>query len=324
MLAEPATKEVLEARKLVAQSMSPAKHKRALVCHDISTFLSLELPTPEPILGGWLVERSLSLLHAWRGVGKTWFILSVAFAIAAGIKFLNWQVKIPRRVLLIDGEMQASAMQERLAHIAQMSDGEPEPGFLTIMTPDLQIERGMPDISTLEGQFEIDELVEARKIDLVILDNLSCLARTGRENEGESWQLIAQWALKMRREGRSVMFVHHDGKSGQQRGTSRKEDILDAVIALKRPAESDASQGAHFEIHFEKARHSTGEDVAPIEVKLITNKAGQLEWEFKAAADGRVDRIKEMQLDGMSYADIASELGIAKSTVCRTLKGSKK
>jgi len=330
MLADavPATKEVIATRKLVAatipQSSKIVVKNQALISHDIADFLSIELESPKPIVGEWLVERCLVLLHAWRGVGKTWFVLSLAFAISSGSKFLKWEVRKPRRVLLIDGEMQASAMQQRLAHIVGMSDKEPAAGYLTILTPDLQLDRGMPDISTLEGQFEIDEIISAKEIDLIIVDNLSCLARTGRENESESWQSVAQWALKMRREGRSVLFVHHDGKNGQQRGNSKKEDILDVVIALKRPAEYDPSKGAHFEIHFEKARHSSGDEITPQDVKLITNNCGKLQWQFKDAADGRNERIKELKEDGLSYSEIAAELGIAKSTVCRALKGNSK
>jgi hypothetical protein len=324
LTAEPMAEDVKATRALVTQAVTPAKYKKPLVCMDVIDFLELELPTPEPILGEWLVERSLTLLHAWRGTGKTWCVLSIAYAIASGLYFLKWKAKKPRRVLLVDGEMQAASMQARLAHVAQMFDGEPAPGYLSVITPDVQQDRGMPDISTLEGQFDLDDAIDQVKPEVIIIDNLSCLARSGRENESESWLVVADWALRMRREGRSVLFVHHSGKNGQQRGTSKREDILDVVIALKRTADSDASSGAHFEMHFEKARHTKGDDVDPVEAKLITAPKGTLEWSFKDAADGRNDRIKAMQDDGMSYSEIAQELGIAKSTVCRVLKGATK
>lgn len=46
-----------------------------------------------------------------------------------------------------------------------------------IITPDLQ-EIGIPDIATLEGQSIINQHI-TDKIDLIILDNLSCLVRSG-------------------------------------------------------------------------------------------------------------------------------------------------
>ena len=54
-----------------------------------------------------------------------------------------------------------------------------------------------------------------------------------KENDADSWVPVQAWALAQRRAGRSVLFVHHAGKSGLQRGTSRKEDVLDTVIALR-------------------------------------------------------------------------------------------
>ena len=70
-------------------------------------------------------------------------------------------------------------------------------------------------------------------------------------------------------EGRAVLFVHHAGKGGPQRGTSRKEDVLDSVIALRRPEDYKASEGARFEVHFEKTRGFTGPDAEPFEATLI-------------------------------------------------------
>ena len=59
--------------------------------------------------------------------------------------------------------------------------------------------------------------------------------------------------------------MHHAGKSGKQRRTSRKEDILNSVIALKRPPDYQASQGARFEVYYEKARDFCGADTDPLE-----------------------------------------------------------
>src|SRR4051794_33801284 len=59
---------------------------------------------------------------------------------------------------------------------------------------------------------------------LVVLDNLSSLAG-GRENEGDDWRPMQDLVLSLRRRGTSTLLVHHSGKGGQQRGTSRREDV---------------------------------------------------------------------------------------------------
>jgi putative DNA primase/helicase len=66
---------------------------------------------------------------------------------------------------------------------------------------------------------------------------------------------MQNWLLSLRRRGISVMLVHHACTNGRQRGTSRREDALDTVIALRRPKDYSPEQGARFEIHFEKLRN---------------------------------------------------------------------
>jgi putative DNA primase/helicase len=52
-----------------------------------------------------------------------------------------------------------------------------------------------------------------------------------------------------------VLLIRHAGTNGRQRGTSRREDALDTVIALRRPEDYSPDQGARFEVHFEKLRN---------------------------------------------------------------------
>ena len=110
-------------------------------------------------------------------------------------------------------------MQERLQKIVAMSDKHDDKGFFKLLTPDLQ-DHVMPDLSLQEGRDAIEGFVQ--DADLIVIDNISCLFRSGNENEAESWQEAQEWALDLRRRGKSVLFVHHAGKSGNQRGTSKK------------------------------------------------------------------------------------------------------
>lgn len=123
--------------------------------------------------------------------------------------------------------MPAATIQERLSKIAQASEKQLlDPSFLGLITPDLQ-EAGIRDLSTYEGQSDINQYLE--DFDVLILDNLSTLVRSGNENEAESWVAVQEWVLTLRKAGKSVIFIHHAGKGGQQRGTSKKEDVLDTV-----------------------------------------------------------------------------------------------
>lgn len=281
---------------------------------DLEDFINMKLPEREPILSPWLYSQGLTMIYAPRGIGKTHVSLGIAYAVASGGEFLGWQAEHPSGVLFIDGEMPASLLQERLTEIMLSNDKQPV-APLKIITPDLQ-PNGIPDLASLEGQAAINNHV-TEDIKLIIVDNLSTCVHSGKENEGESWLPVQQWALQLRSQGKSVIFIHHSGKGGNQRGTSRREDVLDTVIALKRPSDYRPEQGACFEIHYEKSRGVFGDAVSPFKAQLFQGEDSSQTWMTQALEDSNQEKILQMLKDGMSQADIARELGLNRSTVSR-------
>lgn len=288
----------------------------ALTVLDARDFLGLQFPPREALLAPWLLTQSLSMIHSWRGTGKTHVSLGVAYAVASGGRFLTWQAPAARKVVFVDGEMPGAALQERLAAIIAAADCEPAPGALRIITPDTQ-ETGVPDLATLTGQAAIDAVLEEDTA-LIVLDNLSCLVRSGGpENEAESWLSVAAWALQKRAEGRAVLMIHHSGKNGTQRGTSKREDLLDTVLNLRHPGNYLPSDGCVFELYYEKARHLHGDEARPFEARLETDEHGRQMWSTRLLEDSTFDRVVALANVGLSQRDIAEELGLNKSTVSR-------
>ena len=308
--------------KSAAVAVSVPVDKKPLVVVSIADFLATEFPPREEILKPWMLSQSLNMIYAWRGTGKTHASLGIAYALASGGEFLGWTAPDPRKVLFLDGEMCAVGLQERLALIAQSAHKEPPPGYLQILTPDLQSpEMGMPDLTTAEGQAAINEVVEAQVIEIIIVDNLSSLARgSGKENESESWMDVQGWALQMRASGRSVLFIHHSGKNGEQRGTSKREDLLDAVISLKQPSDYDEQQGARFEVRFKKSRNHYGKSLDPFEAWLQADHTGAPAWALKPLSETTRDRVVELAKEGLSDREIAQELGKDRTTIFKTRK----
>ncbi len=168
-------------------------------------------------------------------LAKLFAALSVAVTVASGGEVFNWRAPLPKKILYVDGEMPAASMQSRLSSIIGGMAAPPQAlKNLSLITPDLQ-PCAMPDLSTPNGQSMIEPFLKS--VDMVVLDNISTLCRTGKENEAQSWQSMQAWLLDLRRRGITVLLVHHAGKSGDQRGTSAKEDIMDTVISLRRPRE---------------------------------------------------------------------------------------
>jgi hypothetical protein len=282
---------------------------------DIYEFLAMELPPRDNILAPWLPRQGLAMIHSKRGIGKTFMALNIAYAVACGAAFLRWEASQPAGVLYIDGEMPGNVIQERLAQIVKSNELVPEKALL-LMSPDLQ-EQAMPDLSTSEGQKAVNGYL-SQDIELIILDNISTLSRSGKENEAQSWLPLQEWALRLRAQGKSILFIHHSGKTGLQRGTSKKEDILDTVINLRHTVDYEPMQGACFEIHFEKSRGIYGADVEPFEVRLEDGL-----WTMKDLKTSTLEKVIRLTKDGCSQKEIAEELGKNKGYISRLVKQAK-
>ena len=295
------------------QTAQPRLH--CVTAHD---FLNMNFPPREMLLSPILPRQGLCMLHAMRGIGKTFVSLSVAYAVASGGKvFGRWAALQPARVLFIDGEMPAITLQERLASLIAGSDLEPpRSDHLRILTPDMQ-GGPMPNLATLEGQEAVEAFLEG--VDLVVVDNLATLARHGRSNDEESWIPVQGWLLGLRKRGISVLMVHHQGKGGDQRGTSAKEDILDTVIRLDRPKDYHAEQGARFEVHLTKARGICGDDAKSFEAQLLAD-GQRLIWTSRDIEDVELEQVRQFLAEGYSQRDIAKELDISLGKVQRLKK----
>ena len=64
---------------------------KTLTAITLSDFLAMEIAPQEAILEPWLNSKSLNMLHAKRGVGKTYMGLSIAYAVATGTAYLKWK-----------------------------------------------------------------------------------------------------------------------------------------------------------------------------------------------------------------------------------------
>jgi putative DNA primase/helicase len=307
---------------LVTLEDALAEEQKGFKLYTADALLRLDIPPRELVVDPILPERGLAMLYAARGIGKTFVSLTLAHAIATGGRALRWHAPRPRRVCVVDGEMPLVALQERLAAIIAGGDGVmPDPNYLTLLAADAQ-EKGLPDLSTDAG-WDLIEPVIAPAIapaEVIVLDNLSTLARSGNENEAESWGVMQQRLLRLRRGGKTVLLVHHAGKGGGQRGTSRREDVLDTVIALRWPSDYRPDQGCRFEVALEKARGIAGGDAAKGFEASLEMRDGAARWATRDIADVELTRATGLFAEGLSVRDVAEEMGISKSKAHRLRK----
>ena len=298
--------------------------RQQLVAYSLEELLELKIPKRQFLLSPWLQSQGLCMIYSTRGFGKTWIAVEIAYAVAAGGKFLSRESENPSGVLYIDGEMPLADLQKRVSQI-DMRESKELKAPLNFLTRDAQL-YGIPDLSEIGGQNQIEPLIHD-DIKLVVIDNLSTLIRSGKEDESDSWLPMQNWLLSLRSLGKSVLLIHHAGRGGQQRGTSRREDVLDTVITLKRPTDYIQEEGACIEFHFEKNRALLGDEVKPFEARLEsnTNKDGleTLKWTWKSLEDSNFVKVCGLSNVGLKNWEIVKELEIDKSTVSRYVQRGK-
>ncbi len=273
----------------------------------------MEAPIEERayLLEPLLTRTSLALVQAPRGLGKTFFTLSLAWAVAAGEGFLGWRgTGQKRRVLYIDGEMPMAEMRERVRGLGSM------PPTLKFLMADA-VSEGLPDLGHQNGLVRLITNWGTPAPELVVFDSIATL--TGRRTgNSDRWSALQQFGLHCRQREIAILFVHHTNKRGLQRGTAAKEDMLDLVLALRRPADYEPSQGARFEIHFDKARGLYGADADPIEARLQADPIhGTARWDWRPVTDSEMERLRTLLAQGLSANQAAREMGISKSKAYR-------
>jgi putative DNA primase/helicase len=286
----------------------------------LNEFLALDVPPREMLLAPIIPERSLNMVFAPRGLGKSWFALSIGVAVASGASFLRWQAPRPRRVLLVDGEMPLTDLKQRLSALSVGRGLKVANENFKILAADAT-ESGI-DIGSVEGQRALEP--HLKDVDLVIMDNLSTLMASGSESAGDAWLPLQNWLLRLRRKGTAVILVHHAGANGRQRGTTRREDALDTVIALRHPDDYVPIEGARFIVKFDKLRGVFGEAAQPFEaaIDLLSRDCDPdcIRWVTRDLEPPLVQQAADLFRGGLSVREVAGLLCISRSEAGRLRK----
>ncbi len=282
-----------------------------------SELLNMDIPERAKIFA-WLPEGGITMVYGARGIGKTFFTLSLAGSVASGVPFLKWgEPSKTVGVLIIDGEMALSDLKERLKKLLIRDPIEP----LQVISSEVAFNKTERDINLVDGaqRNDILSILDAnKKIRLVIIDNISCLFSGIRESSKDDWEQVTPWLLAMRRRGVAVVLVHHAGKGGDQRGTSGREDALDTVIKLDR-VRGAPDDGARFIVEFTKSRGAYGDEVKSFEASLDLD-SNEL-WSWRPVEESSYERMLALAAEGVSrVTDMAEELGLSNGMVSRLKK----
>src|SRR5207247_6387631 len=114
------------------------------------------------------------------------------------------------------------------------------------------------NLTSASVQGALLESCQQRRVEVIFLDNLSCLFTGIKENDADAWELVLPWLLDLRRNRIAVVFIAHAGRNGFMRGTSRREDAAFWVMQLTETKDAGEIQNeAKFVCRFVKNRNAT-------------------------------------------------------------------
>src|SRR5215831_18909885 len=157
-----------------ARTTAPAhRSQTAPAILDGRQLLELIVQAREYVLEPILHAKETATLYGYRGFGKTYLLLTLAYAIACGGMALKWRAPKARRVLYVDGELPIEVLQERLRAIVAGAEGEPpEDSYFRLLAADQQ-ELGIPNLSTAEGREWLEP--HLKDVEVLFLDSISTL-----------------------------------------------------------------------------------------------------------------------------------------------------
>jgi putative DNA primase/helicase len=284
-------------------------------------FVKLKLPPRQTYLHPWLTEQSISLITGWRGLGKTWFAIAIVDAITKGVSLGPWDCPISVPCLYLDGEMTSHDTKLRLLSL----DNQKRKNPLLIYSGAYASYMGHPRPDLLDSNWRKSfksQLLE-QKIKVWVADNVASLTPGAKEGVKEDWDPVNQWLLDLRFSGIASILIHHEGKSGTQRGTTGREDNIDNSISLKKPANYRTEDGASFIVTFLKNR-TNGEDIHLISdarCSFLSNGDGKIQSKWSKKSTDLSTRLTETIIDrlksGHSQKSIVEEFGKSKQYVSR-------
>jgi hypothetical protein len=330
---EADTSEVREGSDTVTYSHSeeaPSQPKTSstLKAPTLRQLLETTFSDRQHLLFPWLREQESCMVYAATGVGKSMFALSAALAIAGGGEFLGWKSDERAngrqwRVLYIDGEMHVGDIQERvrmLMHAVPSVNHEKAGVNLRFIARQHQEpDAAFPSITEPAGMKFVRERVAQDAIDLVILDNFSTLGEVEDENAASSFNAIQQFLLQLKVQGVATMLVHHAGKSGDFRGSSKLAATFETILKLERLGSSVEHGAAAFRVRWDKVRAGGPKrKVREVAARLIEDPfAGPAasKWDYATAEIEKLDELKERLADGefRNQKEIADHFDVSKT-----------
>jgi hypothetical protein len=284
----------------------------------VGQFMEIKTPPRRYHLEGWLKECSIGMIDSPAGFGKTGLVHGILNTVSKGGAFGPWRCDNPAPVCMVDGEMSIEDNRERI-ELEGLADDRECPFYIYADSYAYQLGCNRARLTDEDWRREFKELLLDLDVKLCAFDNIASLAPGLDENAKKDWDPINQFLIDLRFAGVSSLLIHHDNKTGGQRGTSARTDNLDYVIQLKQPGDYLPEDGARFIVHFNKARVENRflPLVTDTEFQLTQDPGGRYVWTFKSVKAARKREVVRLLDEGLKNKDIAAAVGYSAGAVSK-------
>ena len=291
---------------------------------SLSDFLDRLTPERKPLFGDWLSERMTVLVSGQSGSGKSFFVQSMALAIAGQVSVFGWAPRGEVTVGIFDGENDEEEIKERMRALqSSLNVGIERVRILSRGTIEEQLGRAVSLSDSLDRAAVLDAF---EGCNLLIVDNVNCCFDVTDENSTKDWVPVQELVMEARGAGMALILVHHTPKSNPSSpaGSSKNVRAFDYSLLLAR-TETARAVGASFNLSIHKSRRAP-KDLKPLSAELISC-AGELKWSISQAPEAipqidevaRRQQVLKMRAENKSIRDIEEQTGISRSTVHRWL-----
>jgi AAA domain/Homeodomain-like domain len=309
--------EVSPVQQRSAPTSQPQPEPPPFTLADADEFLAREIPPRQALLtdaetgSTVLYEKSLNQIFAYRGIGKSVVANSLIKVLTQGGEFLRFRSDGGLKTVLVDGELPAVQLQERLKEFS----GTPK-GLLKILSPELLTNpKTFPVLSVPAQQAAFIRQIEEFGPRVLIFDTLTRCFKFDT-NDPDAWLVVNDFLLELRFRGYCVVLIHHAGKNGTQRGRTDGDDNLDISVILSPRYGWQPGDGLEFKWTYEKVRH--GGHLPDFEAEYH----GEGRWQL--VQDDRTADVIALAKKGKSQRGIGQALDISQPTVNRILRKAHK
>lgn len=321
----------------------PSEHSYSAghVPYSYAELLGMNFQPSPWLFNGLMRTNEVGMVYASTGVGKTWLTLSLAMTAAGGGQVLDWTNDTPRRVLYLDGEMDAGELVGRMKQLQAGLKCDPEALGKNFVLCARQMQQSILgnfiEIETEASQLGILKHAEEHKFDLIVIDNLTTLSGQIDENASKDLKLFNTFLLRAKQLGIGVLVVHHQGKGKDSgpRGSSAMVATLNLMLKLEASTQERAAgdKDAKFTIVFEKNRGNVDSRPLPVVVTTagfenactkVAEGHSPLILMIDPDADSNAERAKRLLHTGKykTQVELADAFGVKQPAMSKILKSA--